>query len=199
MRVLLGVTGGIAAYKAADLTSQLVKRGDQVRVVMTPAATRFVGPVTFEALTGHPVMTDVFTGGDASSPGHGASSIEHIAWAKWAELAVVAPMTASTLARLACGLADDALATVWMALPDGVPCLLCPAMNTAMWQHPVTRRNLRWLEELGRYTLVAPSEKRLACGDVGPGGLAEVADILAAIDAAGRAPAATRRGGPSAP
>lgn len=181
MRVLLGVTGGIAAYKAADLTSQLVKRGDEVRVVMTPAAERFVGPITFEALSGHPVMTDVF-GTGAGDPG-GASSIEHIAWAKWAEVAVVAPMTASTLARLACGLADDALTTVWMALPEGVPCLLCPAMNTAMWQHPVTRRNLRWLEELGRYTLVAPSEKRLACGDVGPGGLAEVSDIVGALEA----------------
>lgn len=176
MRVLLGVTGGIAAYKAADLTSSLVKRGDEVRVVMTPSATRFVGPATFEALSGHAVMTDVFgTGADGA--------IEHVAWAKWAELAVVAPMTASTLGRLACGLADDALTTVWMALPEGVPCLLCPAMNTAMWQHPVVRRNLRWLEELGRYRLVAPSEKRLACGDVGPGGLAEVPDILAAIDA----------------
>src|SRR6476619_6261045 len=131
MRVLLGVTGGIAAYKAADLTSQLVKRGDHVRVVMTAAATRFVGPVTFEALSGHPVMTDVFA--SAVDP-HGASSIEHITWAKWAEVAVVAPMTASTLARLACGLADDALSTVWMALPADVPCLLAPAMNTAMWQ-----------------------------------------------------------------
>jgi phosphopantothenoylcysteine decarboxylase / phosphopantothenate---cysteine ligase len=195
MRVLLGVTGGIAAYKAADLTSSLVKRGDQVRVVMTPAATRFVGPATFEALSGHAVMTDVFGTGGAAE---GASAVEHVAWAKWAELAVVAPMTASTLGRLACGLADDALTTVWMALPEGVPCLLCPAMNTAMWQHPVVRRNLRWLEELGRYRLVAPSEKRLACGDVGPGGLAEVADILAAVDAAAELRADASRGDPSA-
>jgi phosphopantothenoylcysteine decarboxylase / phosphopantothenate---cysteine ligase len=201
MRVLLGVTGGIAAYKSADLVSQLVKRGDEVRVVMTASATRFVGPVTFEALSGHAVMTDTFAAGPPSTDG--GSAIEHIAWAKWAEVAVVAPLTASTLARLACGLADDALTTVWMALPEGVPCVLCPAMNTAMWQHPVTRRNLRWLDELGRYRVVAPSEKRLACGDVGPGGLADLSDILAALDpstAAGRAGgSAPTRGAPSAP
>lgn len=184
MRVLLGVSGGIAAYKAADLTSQLVKRGDEVRVVMTPNATRFVAPLTFEALSARPVMTDALASGPTTAGA--ASAIEHIALAKWAEVAVVAPLTASALARLAIGLADDALGTVWMAIPAGVPCVLCPAMNTAMWEHPVTRRNLRWLEELGRYTIVAPSEKRLACGDVGPGGLAEVVDIVAAIDGAGR-------------
>lgn len=179
MRLLLGVTGGVAAYKAADLVSQLVRRGDQVRVVMTPNATQFVGPLTFEALTGHPVMTDALATGTGGS---GASSIEHIAWAKWAQIAVVAPLTASTLGRLACGLADDALTTVWMALPEGVPTLLCPAMNTAMWNHPVVQRNLRWIQELGRYRIVAPSHKRLACGDTGVGGLAEIPEIMAAID-----------------
>lgn len=184
MRVLLGVSGGIAAYKAADLVSQLIKQGDEVRVVMTTHATAFVAPLTFGALSGNPVMVGDATvsnvgptGADAGS----ASSIDHIAWAKWAEVSVVAPLTASTLARLAVGLADDALTTVWMALPAGVPCLLCPAMNTAMWDHPVVRRNLDWIAALGRYRIVAPSEKRLACGDVGVGGLAEVADIVAAI------------------
>lgn len=180
MRVLLGVTGGIAAYKSADLTSTLVKRGHTVRVVMTPSATRFVGPLTFEALSGHPVLVDALATG--ASPG-GVSAIEHVDLAKWAEVAVVAPLTASTLGKLACGIADDALTTVWMALPDGVPNLLCPAMNTKMWEHPVVQRNLRWIEELGRYTIVAPTHKRLACGDVGVGGLAEVADIAAAIEA----------------
>jgi len=181
MRVLLGVSGGIAAYKAADLTSNLVRRGHEVRVVMTPSATRFVGPLTFEALSGHPVMTDALATG--ASPG-GVSAIEHIDWAKWAEVAVVAPLTASTLGRLACGIADDALSTVWMALPEGVPNLLCPAMNTKMWENPVVVRNLRWIEALGRYTVVAPTHKRLACGDVGVGGLAEVSDIVEAIERA---------------
>ncbi|MEZ4319882.1 MAG: flavoprotein [Myxococcota bacterium] len=180
MRVLLGVSGGIAAYKACDLVSRLMKRGDQVRVVMTPSATRFVGPLSFEALSGHPVMVDALATGQGSD---GASAIEHISWAKWAEIAVLAPLTANTLGKLATGLADDALTTVWMALPASVPSVLCPAMNTAMWEQPVVVRNLRWLEELQRHELVAPTHKRLACGDVGVGGLAEVDDIVLAIDA----------------
>lgn len=178
MNILLGVTGGIAAYKAADLTSQLIKDGHSVRVVMTDNATRFVGPLTFEALSGHSVLTDALAIGHTAGS---LSAIEHIDWAKWAEISVIAPLTASTLAKLATGLADDALTTVWMAIPSGIPCLLCPAMNTAMWEHPVVRRNLDWIAALGRYTLVSPTAKRLACGDVGVGGLAEIQDILAAI------------------
>ena len=178
VRLLVGVSGGIAAYKAADLVSKAVGRGWEARVVMTREATRFVGPLTFEALSGHAVMVDALATGGS---GEGASAIEHIAWAKWATVAVVAPLTASTLAKLAVGIADDALTTVWMALPSGLPNLLCPAMNTAMWDNPVVRRNLRWIDELGRYTVVAPVAKRLACGDVGVGGLAEVSDIVAAI------------------
>jgi len=180
MRLLLGVTGGIAAYKAADLVSSAVKEGHEVRVILTPNARHFIGPTTFEALSGHPVMLDTFETGASSE---GVSSIEHIAWAKWAECACIAPLTASTLGRLACGIASDALTTVWMALPQGVPNLLCPAMNTEMWNHPAVQRNLRWLDEMGRYQIIAPTEKRLACGDVGVGGLAEVSDILAAISA----------------
>lgn len=178
MRVLLGVTGGIAAYKAADLTSRLVKLDHEVRVVMTQGATAFICPLTFEALSGNPVMTDTFATGQGTD---GASAVEHISWAKWAEASIIAPLTASTLGRLACGLADDALSTVWMALPAGVPSLLCPAMNTAMWQHPVVQRNLGWIEGLQRYRVVAPSHKRLACGDVGIGGLAEIDTILEAL------------------
>lgn len=178
--LLIGVCGGIAAYKAADLASRAQKLGFQVRVVMTPSATRFIGPLTFNGLTGHPVLTDPFAMSGGPDP---ASSIEHIAWAKWAHLAVIAPLTASTLGRLACGLADDALTTVFMALPAGVPTLLCPAMNTAMWEHPVVQRNRGWLDALGRYHWLDPIEKRLACGDVGVGALAEVDDILDRLQA----------------
>ena len=178
MRVLLGVTGGIAAYKAADLTSRLVKAGHEVRVVMTPAATAFVGPITFEALSAHPVMVDVLATGAGPE---GASAVQHIAWAKWAEAACIAPLTAATLGRLACGIAEDALTTVWLALPAGIPNVLCPAMNTQMWEHPIVQRNLGWLEATGRYRIVAPTSKRLACGDVGPGALADVDDIVAAL------------------
>ncbi len=176
-RVLLGVSGGIAAYKAADLVSQLVKNDCEVRVVMTRSATRFVTELTFEAMSGHPVMLDAL----ATGGGGEASAIEHIDWAKWAEVAVVAPCTANTLARLACGLADDALSTVFMALPAEVDVHVCPAMNTAMWVHPVVQRNLQWLGALGRYRIVPPTSKRLACGDVGVGALADVSDIVSAV------------------
>ncbi len=175
--VLLGVSGGIAAYKAADLTSQLVKAGHQVRVMMSPSATRFVGPLTFEAMSGHTVMTDAV----AQAGTGGASAVEHVEWAKWAHVALVAPATANTLARLAHGFADEAISTVLLAVPPHVPLLLCPAMNTQMWNHPLVARNLSTLEALPHIQVVAPSEKRLACGDVGVGGLAEVADIVAAV------------------
>jgi phosphopantothenoylcysteine decarboxylase / phosphopantothenate---cysteine ligase len=181
MRVLLGVTGGIAAYKACELTSRLVKRGDEVRVVMTPSATQFVGALTFESLSGHPVMIEILETGASAE---GTSAVRHIAWAKWATHALIAPLTASTLGRLACGIADDALVTSWLAIPPGIPNLLCPAMNTQMWDHPIVRRNLKWLEDTGRYKVVAPSEKRLACGDVGVGGLAEIDDVVTALDEA---------------
>ena len=179
MRLLLGVTGGIAAYKAADLVSKAVKGGFEVRVVMTANATRFVTPLTFEALSGHPVLFDLWNDGTGAGP----SPIAHIAWAKWAEVACVAPLTASTLARLAHGLADDALSTVWLALPAQVPSLLCPAMNTEMWNNPAVQRNAAFLAADGRHTLLPPVEKRLACGDIGPGALPEVDDILAALQA----------------
>ena len=98
-------------------------------------------------------------------------------------MACIAPLTANTLGKLACGLADDGLTTVWMAIPRGVPCFLSPAMNTEMWAHPVVLRNLRWLEELDRYQFIEPIEKRLACGDTGVGAMAEPVDILAALSA----------------
>lgn len=185
-RLLLGVCGGIAAYKAADLVSQAVKRGCEVRVILTPNATRFVGALTFEALSGHPVMLDALATGHGAD---GASAIEHISWAKWADVAVVAPLTASTLGRIACGIADDALTTVLLALPASTPVVLAPAMNTAMWEAPVVQRNVRWIDELGQARWVMPVSKRLACGDVGVGGLAEVSEILDAAlqhQAAGR-------------
>jgi phosphopantothenoylcysteine decarboxylase/phosphopantothenate--cysteine ligase len=173
VNVLLGVSGGIAAYKACELTSLLVKAGHSVRVAMTAGATRFVGPVTFEGLTGMPVLLDTF-----------ADPMAHVDVAKWADVAAVAPLSANTLARLACGLADDVLSTTLLALPRGRRCVLGPAMNTEMWFHPVVQRNLEWLRAIDRFVIVEPIAKRLACGDVGPGALAEPADLLAAIEAA---------------
>ena len=172
VRLLVGVTGGIAAYKAADLCSQAMKAGYEVRVMMTPSATHF------EGLTGQPVFVDVLgTGADTE----GASAVRHISWARWPDVVCLAPVTLTTLSKLAVGIADNALLTVVHALEPSVPVLVAPAMNTQMWEHPTTQRNLRWLDETGRYQLVAPSSKRLACGEVGVGGLAEVPDLMSAI------------------
>ena len=173
MKLLLGVTGGIAAYKACELTSLALKRGHAVRVVMTRSATEFVGPTTFAGLTGQPVMLDTFS-----------DAMAHIEWAKWADVACVAPLTANTLSKIALGMADSALTTVLLALPRGRPVILGPAMNTEMWENPATQRNLRWIAELGRYQVVPPVVKRLACGDTGAGGLAEPEDLLSACEAA---------------
>jgi phosphopantothenoylcysteine decarboxylase/phosphopantothenate--cysteine ligase len=178
MRVLLGVTGGIAAYKAADLTSQLIKAGHEVRVIMTPSATRFVGPITFEGLCGYPVFVDVLANGAGPE---GSSAVQHISWARWAEVVMIAPLTASTMAKLAHGICDNALLTVVLAVEPDVPVYLAPAMNTQMWLHPLTQRNVGLLNDTGRFTFVAPVYKRLACGEVGAGGLADVADLLAAV------------------
>jgi phosphopantothenoylcysteine decarboxylase/phosphopantothenate--cysteine ligase len=175
MNVLLGVTGGIAAYKACELVSLSVKAGHSVRVITTSNARRFVGEASFEALSGHAVMTDTF-----------ADPLAHIEWAKWADVACVAPASANFLGKLACGLADDALSTTLLALPRGKRLVVAPAMNTEMWFSAVVQRNLRWIAELGHVSIVPPVDKRLACGDVGPGGLAEPADILAVIEANGR-------------
>ncbi len=137
MKLLIGVTGGIAAYKACELVSLATKAGHEVRVMMTANARRFVGPTSFEALSGHAVMDDTF-----------ADALAHIEWAKWADVVCLAPLSANTLGKLACGLADDALTTVTMAVPSGVPVVLGPAMNTQMWIHPVVQRNLGWLKEM---------------------------------------------------
>jgi phosphopantothenoylcysteine decarboxylase / phosphopantothenate---cysteine ligase len=171
MKLLLCVTGGIAAYKACELTSLAVKAGHEVRVLMSRRAKDFVGPLSFAGLSGHAVFSD-----------DSEQAMDHIELARWAEVACVAPLTAHTLGKLACGLCDDLLSTTLMALPARTPVVLGPAMNTQMWENPVVVRNLGWLQELGRYTIVAPVEKRLACGDVGPGGLADPAELLAACE-----------------
>jgi phosphopantothenoylcysteine decarboxylase / phosphopantothenate---cysteine ligase len=173
MNLLVGVSGGIAAYKACELCSLARKADHQVRVITTKGALQFVGAVTFEGLTGQRVMQGVFD-----------HAMDHIDWAKWADVAVVAPATANVLGKIAQGLADDALTTTLLALGPDKPVVLGPAMNTEMWRHPAVVRNLELLATLGPYTIVDPVEKRLACGDYGPGALAEPADLLAAAVAA---------------
>lgn len=176
MKVLLGVTGGIAAYKAADLVRRLRDSDAQVSVVMTDSATRFVTPLTFEALSGRKVATSMFQVDDPE--------IEHIRLARWPDVICVAPMTANSLARFALGLADDLLSTLWLASRPEVPVVIAPAMNAVMWENPVVQAHVATLLAGGRCRLVPPVSKTLACGEEGTGGLAEVADIVAAVAAA---------------
>lgn len=176
MHLLICVSGGIAAYKACEIVSLACRAGHEVRVAMTVNATRFVTPLTFQALSGEPVLSDLF------SPASGGG-IDHITWAKWAEVAVIAPATANLLGKLAHGLADDALTSILMALPAATPVVIAPAMNTQMWLNPILQRNVAALRGEPRFHLVEPVSKRLACGDEGPGGMAAPADVLAAAHA----------------
>jgi phosphopantothenoylcysteine decarboxylase/phosphopantothenate--cysteine ligase len=161
MNAVLGVGGGIAAYKSAELARALMERGFRVQVVMTASATQFVQPLTFAALTGNKVITDLFSSDDTLS-----SAIEHIGVAQENDVLVVAPATADLLARFAHGLANDFLTTMYLAFTG--PVVLAPAMNTNMWNHPATRENLATLRQRG-HTIVDPEDGALACGMVGPG------------------------------
>ncbi|MBK6941452.1 MAG: phosphopantothenoylcysteine decarboxylase [Planctomycetes bacterium] len=174
--VVVGVSGGIAAYKAADVVSRLVKENVEVRVAMTKNATRFVTPLTFASLSGHPVLIDDLVETDASIP--------HIAWARWADLVLIAPTTANTLARLAHGFADEALTALVLALEPNKAVLLAPAMNTRMWENPLVQRNLETLRALDagqRFDVIDPVSKRLACGEEGLGALAAPERIVEAV------------------
>jgi len=172
MKVLLAVGGGIAAYKSAELARLLMQQGHQVQVVMTSAAEEFVRPLTFAALTGRKVLTSLFAI---------ESAIEHISVAQENELLLIAPATADLMAKLAHGLADDFLTTLYLAFTG--PVLLAPAMNVNMWQHPATQANLATLVARG-HTIVEPGSGYLACGMTGPGRLAELETIAAAVESA---------------
>ncbi len=169
--IVVGVTGSIAAYKAADLTSQLVKDGADVFVVMTNAATRFVAPLTLQTLSRNPVSVDLWEEEKGWQPGH-------IELADKADLLVVVPASAATVARFAHGLAEDLLTCIYLATP--APTLLAPAMNGKMLGHPATQANLRTLRERG-HIIVDPAEGMLACGYEGEGKLAPVESVLTAI------------------
>lgn len=179
MRILLGVGGGIAAYKAAELARALMERGAAVETIMTAGAREFIQPLTFAALTGNKVITGLFASSSSASAEETLSSaIEHIRVARDNELLVVAPCTADLLAKFANGLADDFLSTTYLAFTGKV--VLAPAMNTAMWNHPATQRNLAMLRERG-HVIVEPDAGYLACGEVGAGRLPDpqkIADVV---------------------
>lgn len=172
-RILLGVSGGIAAYKAAELVRRLRDAGAEVRVVMTDAALHFVGSTTFQALSGHPVRSSLWDEAAEAAMGH-------IELARWATRVVVAPATANTIRRLAQGHANDLLSTLCLATE--APLLVAPAMNRVMWAHPATQANVATLRARG-VAFVGPASGDQACGEVGAGRLAETADILAALQA----------------
>ena len=170
--VVLGVTGGIAAYKACELTSRLRKAGAQVYVIMTKNACQFVSPLTFETLSNHPAVTDTFSRPDTWE-------VEHIALAKRADVFVIAPATANILAKMACGIADDMLSTTVLA--TRAPVLVAPAMNTGMWENIATRENVKTLQSRG-VQFIGPEGGFLACGDSGAGRMSEPKDIFDAIE-----------------
>ena len=167
--IVLGVTGGIAAYKAVALCSRFVKAGAIVDVILTPAAQQFVAPLTFQAITGRPVVTELFSL-------LAETEIGHVSLAQRADLLVIAPLTANTLAKLAAGLADNMLTTT--ALATEAPILLAPAMESHMWANPLTQSNVGRLQEMQDVTLIGPAEGRLASGASGVGRMAEPEEIL---------------------
>src|SRR5450631_1390426 len=188
MRVTVGVSGGIAAYKAAELVRALQRQALEVHVVMTESATRFVQPLTFAALTGYKVVTslwdDTGTGDSSYDSSNGQNGIEHIGEAQWADALVVAPATANILAKFAHGQADDFLTTMYLA--TRAPVLVAPAMNVNMWEHPATQANLEVLRQRG-VRVVEPGTGSLACGMVGAGRMAEPDSIAdAVLNALGR-------------
>ena len=169
MRIVLGVTGGIAAYKSAELARLLIKNGHEVQVILSHAAEEFIRPLTFASLTGRKVITDLFSV---------SSAIEHIDIARTHDLLLVAPATANTIAKFAHGLADDFLSTMYLAFRG--PVVIAPAMNDQMWDHEATRANLEVLRKRG-HTIVPPGDGYLACGTYGAGRLADTEAILQAL------------------
>jgi phosphopantothenoylcysteine decarboxylase/phosphopantothenate--cysteine ligase len=176
MKVTVGVSGGIAAYKAAELVRALQRQALDIHVVMTEAAKQFIQPLTFASLTGHEVMTGMWAQSGTSEE-TAASSIQHIDAAQTTDLLIVAPATANVLAKFAHGIADDFLTTLYLAIK--APVLVAPAMNVHMWEHPATQANLQILEDRG-VSIVSPGSGYLACGMVGSGRLAENEEIVRA-------------------
>lgn len=174
-KILLGVTGSIAAYKAAQLCRDMMARGWDVWPVLTACAAQYIGPLTFRALTGHPVPVGAFRDLDTET-------YTHLALADGAAAMVIAPCTAATMARLAGGCADDILSCTALSVPD-IPLVLAPAMNTRMWRHPATQANRQTLAARG-IRFVGPAAGALACGDNGAGRLAPLGEIITAVEAA---------------
>ena len=174
MKITLGISASIAAYKAADLSSQLIKRGHVVHIVMTQSATEFVTPLTLQTLTRNPVLTSLEDEKHSWKPGH-------IELADQCDLFLVAPATANLLSEFAHGLASNPVSSVYLALPPETPKWIAPAMNGKMWQHPATQRNIEQLKADG-CEFIGPEQGELACGYEGIGRLADIEAILTVVD-----------------
>lgn len=170
MNVLLGVTGSIAAYKAAEITSRLTKQGHNVDVILTESGSRFITPLTLQTLSKNKVYMDMF---EEIVP----SEVKHISLAKKADLVLVAPATANIIGKVAGGIADDFLSTVVMAAANHTPVYIAPAMNTNMYENPIVQENIEKLKARG-YHFIDPKASLLACGDLGKGALADVDEIV---------------------
>lgn len=170
-KILIGVTGGIAAYKACSLVNMFLKEGTDVKVIMTEGATKFVTPLTFQSLTNHPVYIDMWQA-------YSKEEVEHISLAKWANIMIVSPATANTIGKIANGIADNLLTTVIMALPKDTPVLIAPAMNTNMWENPIVQNNIESLKKDKKYSFMDAKEGILVCRTEGRGKIADNEDIL---------------------
>lgn len=173
MNVLLGVTGSIAAYKAAEITSRLAKEGHNVDVILTESGSKFISPLTLQTLSKNKVYMDMF---EEITP----SEVKHISLAKKADLVLVAPASANMIGKIASGIADDFLSTVVMAAANRKPVYLAPAMNTNMYENPIVQDNIAKLQQYG-YHFIEPKASLLACGDLGKGALADVSEIVERI------------------
>jgi len=169
-KIIVALTGGIACYKIATLVSRLVQAGADVRVLMTDAATRFIAPLTFQSLTGKPVVTSTWDAVDFHDS-------QHIGLARWCDLFILAPASADILAKLAAGLTDDIVSLTASALPRTTPVLLAPAMNADMWANPIVQRNITTLRELLSYHTVGPEQGWQACRTSGAGRMSEAEAI----------------------
>jgi phosphopantothenoylcysteine decarboxylase/phosphopantothenoylcysteine decarboxylase/phosphopantothenate--cysteine ligase len=170
--IILGVTGSIAAYKAAEIANTLIKEKNNVHVIMTSTATKFITPLTFQTLTKNKVYVNMF---DEIT----YNDVRHISLAQNADCCIIAPATANIIGKIASGIADDMLSTVVMAISNK-PKIICPAMNTAMYENAITQENINKLKKNG-YQIIEPKESLLACGDLGKGALADINKIIIAV------------------
>jgi len=176
MKILLGVTSGIAIYKSCELVRLFTKAGHEVKVCMSPSACEFIKPYLFERLSGNKVFVEMFE----ATVRH---DVEHISLAVWADAAVLAPATMSTIGKLANGIADNLLTTVFAAIPPATPVFIAPAMNSNMWTNPANLRNIAYLKTWSNVRMIGPDEGSLACGTEGLGRMSEPEAIFSAVTA----------------